>query len=61
MLAKVTNFLKEVKLEMKKVSWSSKNELIAATVVTFFFVAILAFYIGLVDFLLSRVVTLLLK
>lgn len=61
MLKKVTNFMKEVKLEMKKVTWSSKNELIAATVVTFIFVMILAIYIGMIDFLLSRLVTVLLK
>ena len=61
MLKKSVNFLKEVKLEMKKVSWSTKNELITATVVTFVFVAILAAYIYMIDFIMSRLTTLLLK
>jgi len=61
MFQKVSKFFQEMKLEMKKVTWSSKNELIAATTVTFFFVAILAVYIGVIDLLLSKLVTLLLK
>ena len=61
MIKKFVNFLKEVKLEFKKVSWPSKNELIGATVVTFIFVAFLAVYIGVIDFLLSRLMTFLLK
>ncbi len=61
MVGKLSKFLKEVKLELKKVSWPSKNELIGATVVTFIFVAFLAIYIGVIDFLLSRLMTFLLK
>jgi len=61
MFGKFSKFLKEVKLELKKVSWPGKNELIGATVVTFIFVAFLAIYIGVIDFLLSRLMTFLLK
>ncbi|MDP8233337.1 MAG: preprotein translocase subunit SecE [Candidatus Saelkia tenebricola] len=61
MVKKIAKFFQEMKLEMKKVSWSSKSELIAATTVTFVFVAILAVYIGVIDLLLSKLVTLLLK
>ena len=61
MIKKIAKFFQEMKMEMKKVSWSSKNELIAATTVTFVFVAILAVYIGVVDLLLSKLITSLLK
>jgi preprotein translocase subunit SecE len=61
MVKKLVKFLKEVNLEMKKVSWSTKNELISATIVTFVFIAILALYIGIIDFILSRLITLIIR
>ncbi|MDD5614517.1 MAG: preprotein translocase subunit SecE [Candidatus Omnitrophica bacterium] len=61
MFKKIGGFFSDVKTEMKKVSWPSKGELVAATVVTFFFVAVLAVYVGAIDLLMSRITTLLLK
>ena len=61
MFGKFSQFLRDVKSEMKKVSWSTRDELIAATVVTFVFVALLAVYIGIFDFLMSRLMALLIK
>ncbi len=42
-------FLREVKGELKKVSWSSRRDLIAATVVVLVASAFLTLYIYIVD------------
>jgi len=54
-------FLKEVHAELKKVSWSTKEELIAATAVVLVGSAFLTIYIFLVDTGLSRAMHSLLK
>ncbi len=61
MFGKVKSYFASIIVEMKKVSWSSKSELIAATVVTFFFVAILTLYVGGIDLLMSKLMSFLLK
>ena len=48
-------FLKEVRAELKKVSWSTKEELIAATAVVLVGSAFLTIYIALVDMGLSKI------
>ncbi|MDD5491825.1 MAG: preprotein translocase subunit SecE [bacterium] len=53
-LEKVKQFFREVVAEGKKVSWSSKQEFIGATVVVIFAILVLSMFIGLVDFVLSR-------
>ena len=47
--------LKEVRAELKKVSWSTREELIAATVVVLVGSAFLTIYIALIDVGLSRI------
>jgi len=54
---KGTNFLKEVKVELGKVSWSNRQELIGSTAVVIGVTFIMAIFIGLVDILLSRILT----
>ncbi|MDP8215905.1 MAG: preprotein translocase subunit SecE [Candidatus Kaelpia imicola] len=61
MFGKVKSFFGSIVVEMKKVSWSSRSELIAATVVTFVFVAILTIYVGAIDLLMSKLIGFLLK
>jgi preprotein translocase subunit SecE len=53
-VAKFTKFLKEVKIEMKKVSWSTRRELIDSTIVVILAVLMLAVFIGICDFLISK-------
>ena len=53
--ASTVKFLKEVRAELKKVSWSTKEELIAATVVVLVGSAFLTIYIALIDIGLSRI------
>jgi len=53
-LEKVKQFFREVTAEGKKVSWPSKQEFVGATVVVIFAILVLSIFIGLVDFVLSR-------
>ena len=57
----IVAFLKEVKLELKKVSWSTKDELIGSTLVVVVSVFLLALFIGLTDFILSRLIRLIIR
>ena len=56
MLSKISKFLNEVKTEMKKVSWSTKKELIDSTWIVIVTVFLLAVFIGVIDFIISRAV-----
>ncbi|HAH21271.1 MAG TPA: preprotein translocase subunit SecE [Candidatus Omnitrophica bacterium] len=58
---KIKVFLSEVKVELSKVSWSTRHELFGATSVVISATFILALYIGIVDFSLSRLLTVLIK
>ena len=57
MIRKVTNFLKEVKVELGKVSWSTRKELLSSTVVVIVSTAILAVFIGAIDLSLSKILS----
>ena len=54
---KILTFFREVHQELKKVSWSSRNELLGATWVVIFVTFMLAIYIGAIDFGLSKFLT----
>ncbi|MBI2870143.1 MAG: preprotein translocase subunit SecE [Candidatus Omnitrophica bacterium] len=49
-------FVQEVRGELKKVSWSTREELVASTVVVIAATFLLAVFIGICDLVLSRVV-----
>ncbi|MBF0291537.1 MAG: preprotein translocase subunit SecE [Nitrospinae bacterium] len=51
-------FLKEVKMEAKKATFPSKKDTVATTGVVIVFVLIMSMYLGVVDFLLSKIMTL---
>jgi preprotein translocase subunit SecE len=55
-LEKLTQFLKEVQSELRKVTWPSKEELIGSTIVTIVVSLVVAIFIGLVDRVLSILV-----
>jgi preprotein translocase subunit SecE len=59
--AKPLNFLREVKAELKKVAWSTRQELLASTIVVIVVTIILGFFIGIIDIILSKLLTLLFK
>ena len=56
MANKIAVFFKDVKLEMSKVSWPTKDELISSTVVVLVSLSILTIFIGICDIVLSKVV-----
>ncbi|MCM8765269.1 MAG: preprotein translocase subunit SecE [Candidatus Omnitrophica bacterium] len=58
---KTVNFLKEVKVELSKVSWSTRQELIEASWVVIVITSLLALFIGVVDILLSKILSLIFR
>ncbi|MFC1631211.1 preprotein translocase subunit SecE [Candidatus Omnitrophota bacterium] len=56
MIKKIVKFLVEVKTEMKKVSWSTRKELISSTWIVIITVFLLTIFIGTVDFVISHAV-----
>ncbi|HEB75259.1 MAG TPA: preprotein translocase subunit SecE [Nitrospirae bacterium] len=61
MLKGIKNFLREVKLETKKVLFPTKDELIGSTWVVIISTIIVAVFLGLVDFVLSKFVKFILR
>lgn len=55
MFEKVRTFLREVRVELEKVTWPGRQEVQAATLVIIVLVVLLAAFIGAVDFIVSRV------
>ncbi len=55
---KVRKFFREVSSEMKKVSWPNKKELANYTGVVIAFIAIVAVIVGAIDFLLGKLLEL---
>ena len=54
-------FLQEVWAELKKVHWPNRRETYAATAVVLAIVAMIALYLGTVDFALSQFVRVILR
>ena len=60
-LAKPINFFNEVRSELSKVSWSTRKELMASTVLVITVTVILTVFIGIVDLALSRFLSVVFK
>ena len=58
---KIVGFFNDVKLEMGKVSWSTRDELIGSTIVVIVSLAILSIFIGVCDVLLSSAVNIIMS
>lgn len=61
MIEKAVKFLREVKVEVKKVTWPSRKEAMGGTVVVLITVFLVAVYLGVVDMLLSKIVRSIIK
>ncbi len=61
MIAKVQKFLSEVVVEMKKVSWTTRPELIDSTLIVLSSAVILGVFVAGIDFLLSKGISVLIK
>ncbi|PYN95932.1 MAG: preprotein translocase subunit SecE [Candidatus Rokuibacteriota bacterium] len=55
-LARAQEFIREVMVEFRKVTWPSRQELINSTTVVIAVTVVLAFFLGAVDIGLARVV-----
>jgi preprotein translocase subunit SecE len=56
----ITQFLKEAKVELKKVTWPTPKQTLASTAVVIILVFIVSFILGIVDFALAKAVKLIL-
>ncbi len=56
MFSRIKNFFKEVKIELKKVVFPSRDEVIGSTKVVVVLVIIIAIFLGFIDLLLSKLV-----
>lgn len=59
--AKIAGFVKDVGVELKKSEWPTRQELTGSTVVVIVSVILLGIFIGLSDFVLIKVLKLLVK
>ena len=55
-MAKLNDFFNDIKLEMGKVSWPTRDELIGSTVIVIVSLALLSLFIGICDAGLSALV-----
>ena len=59
--SRISTFTLDVREELKQVSWPSREELLGSLMVVFVGVALLATFISVCDFLLSKAAQLLLR
>ncbi|CAB1085478.1 Protein translocase subunit SecE [Olavius algarvensis Delta 1 endosymbiont] len=61
LLTKTTQFLREVKVELKKVTWPSRKQTIGSTAVVIALVMIISLFLGVVDFGISSLIRIVLQ
>ncbi|HDH11993.1 MAG TPA: preprotein translocase subunit SecE [Nitrospirae bacterium] len=61
MFGKIKNFFREVKIELKKVVFPSREEVIGSTKVVVVLVLIVAVFLGLIDLVLSKLIGMVVK
>jgi preprotein translocase subunit SecE len=55
-VAKAGQFLREAKMELKKVKWPTRKELMASTAVVIVLVLVVSLFLGIVDFGLIKII-----
>ncbi len=60
-LDRVLQFLREVKIELKKVTWPSRKQAVGSTVVVIILVVIISLFLGVVDIGLSSLIRVVLQ
>ena len=53
---KIINYFKSINIEMKKVSWLTKKQLLNSTVIVLVFALIISIFLFILDFGLSEIV-----
>ncbi|MGH8003353.1 MAG: preprotein translocase subunit SecE [Limisphaerales bacterium] len=56
---KLVQFFKEMRMELSKVSWPSRNELTVSTMAVVFFTVAMAGFIGIIDYALVKILEIL--
>jgi len=56
-LDRLARFLKEVRQEVKKVTWPQRKEVIGSTVVVIVAVFVVSFFLGLIDVTLQKLLS----
>jgi len=59
-IAQVRQFLKEARIELKKVTWPTPKQTLASTSVVILVSVVVSLFLGLVDFGLTKIVKLVL-
>ncbi len=59
--SKIKQFISEVKIELSKVSWPTRKEVMASTIVILVLTGFLTVYIGVIDLGLSKILSMFLK
>ncbi len=60
-MKKIINFFREVKAEMQKVTWPTREELMGSTGVVLVTMLILSTFVGVTDLILSHLLKLVLR
>jgi len=61
MIKKIQKFISEVFAEMKKVSWSTRRELVDSTLIVILSSFLLGLFVGIIDFAFSKGVAVIIK
>ena len=57
MIRKITDYINGVQIEMKKVTWLSKQEMLGSTIIVGIFAVLIAFFLFFIDFGLSELIS----
>lgn len=60
-LERAIRYLKEVRSELRKVTWPQRKEVIGSTVVVIAATFVVSFFLGAVDLVLSKVLVLIIR
>ena len=61
MIEKIRKFIGEVIAEMKKVSWTTRKELVDSTLIVIFSSFLLGIFVGVIDFAFSKGVAVIIR
>ena len=61
MIEKIQKFIGEVIAEMKKVSWTTRKELVDSTLIVIFSSFLLGIFVGIIDFAFSKGVAVIIR
>ena len=60
-IEKIVQFFREVRIEIKKISWPQRNETIASTSIVIIIVLVIGLFLGIVDVGLARIIKIILS